>query len=271
MNIEIIARHTSNHQSQHAKAMRDGLKRHGISCGIVSQFPANPRTDTVICWGWRIGQQQARMGRRVLVMERGYIGDRFAWTSLGWNGLNGRATFGRREDGGERFRAHHADLMKLWRTGGDYVLIAGQVPGDAALAGRCLRGWYEQQAQRAAVYWLPVKFRAHPLAYRRGGVFDVPGAESIGGELADNLQRAALVITYNSNTAVESILAGVPTVAVDAGSMACGVALPDLPKTLAVPEPDRLTWAHRLAWNQFTLAEIESGFAWEVAGSAANG
>jgi len=270
MNIAIVASPGARHQVSHASALKAGLKRHGIDAQIVNTHNA-ARSETVACWGWRTCAVHRASGRQVLVMERGYIGDRFAWTSLGWNGLNGRATFGRREDGGERFRAHHAGLMKPWRAGGSYVLIAGQVPGDAALAGRCLRGWYEQQAQRAAAYGLPVKFRAHPLAYRRGGVSDVPGAESIGGELADNLQRAALVITYNSNTAVESILAGVPTVAVDAGSMAWDVALPDLPKSLAVPEPDRLTWAHRLAWNQFTLAEIESGFAWEVAGSAAHG
>jgi hypothetical protein len=205
----------------------------------------------------------------VLVMERGYIGDRFAWTSVGWDGLNGRARFGKPRDEGQRFRQHFGHLLQPWRTGGKYVLIVGQVPGDAALQGKCLRSWYTQQADRAAKrYGLPVKFRPHPLSARRGGPSSIHGADTLGGELADALAGAALVVTFNSNTGVESVMAGRPTVAMDCGSMVHGIALSDLPGSLKVPEPDREPWAHAMAWRQFELSEIESGLAWEVARDA---
>ena len=52
--------------------------------------------------------------------------------SIGINGLNGRATFVETPDPDKRFEPHKP-LLKPWNPHGDYVLICGQVPGDAAL------------------------------------------------------------------------------------------------------------------------------------------
>jgi len=70
------------------------------------------------------------------------------------------------------------------------------------------------------------------------------------GPLAKALAGAAVVITWNSNTAVDAILAGKNTTAADKGSMAWEVS-------------DREAWAHALAWRQFSQDELTSGFAWE--------
>jgi hypothetical protein len=263
MDVEIVANPSARHQWQHGLALQDGLRVHGVRARLLHRHEA-VASDTVAVWGWRTGVQHRRAGRNVLVMERGYLGDRFVWSSLGWNGLNGHARFGRGR--GNRFEQHFGHLRQPWRTGGDYVLIVGQVPGDAALRGRDLRPWYAEQATAAARYGLPVRFRPHPLAARRtGGRFDVPGAPQLSGELAEALQGAALVVTFNSNTAVESLLAGRPTVAMDDGSMAWGVALRELPASLDADEPSgRAEWLDALAWTQWTLDEIASGAAWEV-------
>lgn len=268
--ITIVASPTAKHQRDHAHAMQKGLARHGIRAEITHGHQ-RIHAGTVVCWGWRVGKVHRDSGREVCVLERGYIGNRFEWTSIGWNGLNGRATFGQWDDGGRRFNEHFAGLLRPWRNGGEYVLIVGQVPGDAALRGRDLRPWYAEMAKRAAVYGLPVRFRPHPLGSRRGGPSNIPGAETMGGDLAPALAGAAMVITHSSNTAVESLLAGVPTVAVDQGSMTWGVSLPDLPATLNVKRPSRAEWAHALAWRQFTLDEIETGKAWDIAGSVRRG
>lgn len=264
MNLTIVATPSSPHQMAHARALQAGLKRHGLLAPITHSSRA-VRTDAVACWGWRQGEGHRAAGRRVLVMERGYIGDRFAFSSLGWNGLNGRARFGEPQDNGERFQNNFGHLLRAWNPSGSYVLLIGQVPGDAALGGRCLQDWYAEQALRCKrLYGLPVRFRAHPLAARRGGKADVPGAVAINGDLHDALAGAALVVTFNSNTGVESLLAGKPTVALDEGSMVWGMASPTLPPSLVVSEPPRIARFERMAWCQFTLPEIESGFAWEV-------
>lgn len=255
--ISIVGRNTG-HQNDHASALEAGLRSAGID--TRRYFSSNGvRTNKVACWGWRTGSQLRAAGSDVLVMERGYLGDRFKWTSLGWNGLNGWATFPPApDDGGERFQSNHGHLLKPWREGGgEYALLIGQVVGDASLRGKNLKPWYAQTAQRAAKrFGLPVLFRAHPDSHRRGGLFGVPGTTMQHGSLAEALARAAVVICYNSNTAVDAVLAGVPTVCVDRGSMAFEMCSHDIDAALV--RPDRERWAAQLAWRQWTLDEIRS-------------
>lgn len=265
----ILARRGSDHQESHAAALADGLRAHGIAVEPVYSLE-HVRTEHVACWGWRAGSQLRAQGREVLVMERGYMGDRFAWTSLGWNGLNNRAKFGIRNDGGARFRKHFGHMLQPWNSAGDYVLLIGQVPGDMSLQGRNLAPWYAEQAARAAgLYKLPVRFRQHPEAVRRGMQQVVRGATPIGGDLQSALAGAAVVVTFNSNTGVDSVMAGKLTVAMDPGSMASPVALSDLPGRMHCEFRDREDWAARLSWCQWQMSEIRSGEAWEVVSTAA--
>jgi hypothetical protein len=78
--------------------------------------------------------------------------------------------------------------------------------------------------------------------------------------LSDDLKAARFVVTWNSNTAVEAILSGIPAVARDEGSMAWDVA----GHSLSVPPRiNRMAWAHALAWKQWGKAEMMSGYCWE--------
>jgi hypothetical protein len=244
-------------QNDHALALIQGAARRGIVAtrGRPGQHMA---ARTVACWGWRAGKMYRDRGANVLVMERGYLGDRFAWTSLGWNGLNGRARFPMLSDP-SRFEQHFGAALKSWKHGGDYVLLIGQVPGDASLGGTDLSRWYRSTAAAAArAYGLPVAFRDHPKALERGIRQIVPGATGLGGDLDSALAGAAVAMTFNSNTAVEAVLAGCPAVTLDRGSMAWPVAGHAVDELV---RPDREAWAARLAWCQWSMAEIRSGEA----------
>lgn len=249
---------SATHQAQHAQALAAGLEVHGIKT-LRTTYGAPSKTKHVACWGWRVGRHLRHAGHEVLVMERGYLGDRFAWTSLGWNGLNGRAVFYPKDDP-QRFESHFR--MAPWKDGGKYALLIGQVPGDASLAGMNLSRWYEDAATQATkVYGLPVRFRQHPMAAKRNIRQRVMGAEPINGTLDNSMAGAAVCVTYNSNTAVDAVIAGVPTVACDKGTMAAPVCASKIGE---IRKPDRDQWAHRLAWCQWTMDEIKSGEAWEA-------
>lgn len=262
--LTILATKASHHQNSHAQLLAAGCRAHGIAASVEPrQF--HPKTHLVACWGWRIGKRLREAGHEVLVMERGYLGDRFSWTSLAWNGLNNRAEFDRiPQDGGERFRKHFGDLLQPWDPTGSYTLIVGQVRGDMSLQGRNLTPWYEEQVRR-----LPGEkvFRPHPESLRKGHVDEAPaGARRDSGPLLPSLKGARLVSTFNSNTGVESVLAGKPTLVEDCGSMAWHVRnAPDDPDS----EQDRAGWAAQLAWKQWTADEIRSGFAWDHVGRTA--
>lgn len=266
MHFTVIASSRARHQLAHQSAMADGLK--SLGCKVTLAHHRGSNTRHVACWGWRVGRALKNSGHDVLIMERGYLGDRFAWTSLAWNGLNGRGRFAPApEDNGQRFAQYHS--ARPWKKGGDYVLIMGQVPGDASLQGRDLFPWYEKTAlQCAAEYGLPVMFRPHPLAAKRGGRSSIKNAKTSTGDLNQALAGAAVVVTWNSNSGVDAVVQGVPTVVTDRGSMAWDVASHNIGE---IKTPCRKDWANDLAWKQWRIDEIQNGSALKNLLSVADG
>lgn len=257
MQITLVANPQACHQRVLAQALQSGFTKHGFKPEIVTTNDAI-QTKAVACWGWRNGLRYREMGYDVMVMERAYLGDRFSWFSLGWNGLNNRATHPYKTCS-SRFDKHFGKLFKPVSKKGDYVLLIGQVDGDMSLQGRSLNPWYQEIAKACAeIYGLPVKFRPHPIALQRGQAPRVRGAEYIGDSLEDALNGAAVVVTYNSNTGVESVLAGKTTITMDEGAMAWPVTAHALGETV---NADRKAWANEMAWKQWQLNEIESGEA----------
>jgi hypothetical protein len=257
----IVANPVAHHQQGWGGAFRDGLARHGINA-VMREDPAP--ADLLVLWGTRRQEaiaQQRRSGGQVCILERGYIGDRHRWSSVSFGGqLNGRAEFRGVTTDPTRFEQNFAGMMKPWRRQEGYALLIGQVPGDMSIEGANISRWYRQMADDLQAAGFKVRYRSHPVADDRGfRPEEIAGAPKINGSLADALTGASLVVTFNSNTAVESVLAGVPTIAADRGSMAYDVT----GRTVGdLVTPDRTEWAARLAWKQWTLEEIASGEFW---------
>lgn len=241
-------------------AMARGLREHGVEAAFFRDNPAHD-ADFAVVWGERIRIRMAdRFKKPILVMERGYLGDRFKYTSLGWDGLNGRAEWPKIDDR-SRWDTNFSDLIHDWRRNDGYALIMGQVPGDAALNGVSIGGWYTDVACKLHGLGWDVRFREHPLQVQRGAArSDVPHAPTIEGSLVDALNSAGLVVTYNSTSGVNAMLYGCPVHAEDCGSMVYPLASHDL----KINMPYRLKHFHRMAWMQWSMNEIKSGAAWDV-------
>lgn len=257
--ITIIANPNAPHQKAHQEALAAGLATFGISSLLVNH--QNPQTKFVACWGWKIGRKLHERGHEVLVIERGYIGDRFKYTSLAWNGLNGYGEFPLYpNDEGKRFRAH-GGVLQPWKddTDGMYGLILGQVPGDASLRGKNLGFWYAKQAAMIRNHYkINAVFRPHPEAVKRGLHVPIRHTVSMGGDLEAAFHGARLAVCFNSNSGVDAILAGVPCVIADEGGMAYSMRSSSIDR---LSRPDRRTWAYQLAYRQWEMHEIASGLA----------
>ncbi len=246
----------SEHQQRTMTGLAASLKRDGWQVTVTAPGGYQP-ADLVVFWGHRqraIIAAQRERGLPYLVAERAYIGDRFHYTSLGYNGLNGRAQFDNAHcTDPARFDQHFPGALKPMQPAGRTALVIGQVPNDAALVdvpGMNLDAWVRQmQAQIPKLMGLPVRYRAHPQV--------APSLTTLEEDLAD----AAVCVTWNSNSGVIAALAGVPVIAMGPGSMAAPVASDHL--SLFYPdEQARRDWAARLAWCQWTPAEIADGTAW---------
>lgn len=242
----------------------------GLGVEVCEYDKPDPKADLVVSWGARsrIPFQDAKeRGVPYLVMELGYFGERHQWNSLTYNGLHGHGYWPQALS-----EPRPRPPMRPWRTGGSYVLLCGQVNGDVALTDMDPKVWYPKTVDLLrARFRMPVWFRGHPRwpwdypenADRR--FHGNPNAES-GMSLEKNLDGAALAATYSSTCAVNSVLAGVPTLVESVGCPAWPVAGHGMH---AVPtRPDREAWVHELSYRQWSEAEMAEGAmnAWLVAG-----
>lgn len=259
--MKILAFIRSSHAREAFASFALGLSRHGVEIDVGSTD--RPEfCDLAVVWGHRqenIFKQQRKNGAHYLVMERGYIGDRFLWTSLGFDGLNGRATFPTIDDGGARWSKYFAQYLKPWRENPttDIAVIMGQCRGDASLPkGFDFVAWARAAAQVARMFGFSPVFRPHPGDKN----LTVPNVPILEGTLEEALAQAAVVETYNSNSGVDAFLAGVPVSAEDQGSMVFKQFL-----------RTREAWTRKMAYTQWLPEEIESGAAWEALRTCLNG
>lgn len=237
----------ANAECQEAGALCAGL----AACGhrAVTRSLADhsdgqtERFDAVIVVGLRgrggaVLADYTAAGVPVLVIDLGYMA-RDAYYQIGLGGLNRVPEFACPAD---RFNALG---LTVHARGGDpegYVLVLGQMPGDAAhgLDEPALRAWADAMREQ----YPGARYRPHPLS-----------GEPVDGSLAAALKGARLVVTLNSNAGHESLLAGVPVIA-HAPAAYAALAGPNLP-TVA----ERRAYFERLAYAQWTLAEMADGTA----------
>lgn len=245
------------HQRKYAELMRAGLERQGVTVAYGHyNAPTVRELDFAVVWGSPAKQPAvAAASPRLLVMERGHVGDRMTLVSCGWDAIGRRGRYARPADGGARWNRLFGHLLEpYWfppagtaPQSSGYALLIGQVPGDAALGKLELDGWVKRVTTALANQGWAVRYRPHPLA--------IPPRRS----LAEDLAGAGVCVTFNSTAGVEAVLAGVPTVTLDEGAMAWDVAGHALDE---IVRPDRTAWAHDLAYTTWTPDELSSGEVW---------
>lgn len=274
MRMGIIVVLHAEHQRSTAMALQQGMRECGDECDIYHSADELRMSgidyDAICAWGWRKCQPLYGNGHNVLVMERAYLLDRFHWISLGWNGLNGKAEWPV-PLGSERWHKHFAFAMSPWidvaRTKDreqKYALVMGQVPTDTACRHISIEAWTGYNIHQLHARGWTVVFRPHPQA-KQLRVSNV-AILSQDRSLNEDIDGAAFVVTFNSNSGVDAIMRGVPTITMDRGAMAWDVTSHDLDAPLVMPS--RAQWASALAWKQWLPEEIADGTAWSAVKSA---
>jgi hypothetical protein len=200
-------------------------------------------------------------------LERGYVSDRKYWTSVSFGGnLNGRAQFYVPHDGGERWeRLFSKNMCDFSIPDNGYALIVGQVKKDMSVSHEDIEIWYKKTCAEFKQRGWSVYFRPHPNEKWPNKLKYALNYRVNRGELAQAIDGARVVVTFNSNTGVDAILQGRPVIAYDQGSMVWGLAGHSANEVIV---PDRQGWAHKIAWCQYSPDEIRSGWAWEVISEA---
>lgn len=256
MNVQIIPCRFPLKDDEWPLAMESGINACGDKAVINRVY--RPKYDVSIVWGIRRrwSKYAIEQGKPVIVVERGYLGERKkTWLSVGNGGLNGFANFNNADVPNDRWQTW-ADKIKPWKQGGKYAVIMGQVPKDSSLYGVCPYKWAQSIYQSAVDRFGAVYFRPHPDAQSIKTSLPI-----IDGNLDDVLNDAKCVITYSSNSAVDAVINGVPAITMQKGSMAWDVSTHEFADELYTG--DRDAWGARLAYAQWHIDEIRSGKAWQ--------
>lgn len=225
-----------------------------VAAGDTVVAPTDP-ADCAVASNWGAVLELQELGHQwVAVCECGYLGNRNAWHSLSWRGLNGRGIHGlaplRPEPHLEPWREREAG----------YALLLGQVPTDwavkVALNGSSYARFVSEVTHALEARGYEVRLREHPEVYMRT---PHPAAQR---PLLEELELARIAVTLNSTAAIEAVCHGVPTVVFDYGCMASPVS-----SKIDGPfgEPwNRRAWVNRLARMQWSSEELASGLAWST-------
>lgn len=253
----------AKHQIHWLGLLESGLRKHGveIECGPEIE-PTD--ADFVACWGWRRAAMWNGLIDNVLVVERAYLGERMTkWISLGWNGLNGRADFCNEGVPADRAMQWLSYLKPCRKMSGAPVIIMGQVGGDRSWGNTAPATWYSQTVEALKKAGVPYRFRPHPISldYGEQRPRAFTEADVINGPLESALADCGGVVTHSSNSGVDAVLAGVPTIATDEGSMVFDLVPHELPLR-KIDDVARLRWLAKTAYCQWTTEEVENGTAW---------
>jgi hypothetical protein len=237
------------------KQIYDLLAGHSRSMRFLQYWQGvTEKCDAVVMVGWRDKQQSiaaaySAIGVPVIVVDWGYIArvnlpsEREAgYWQVSPGGLNRPPQFDVEPD---RLGLTGVDIAT--RRSGDtngYVLVCGQIPTDAAVSGTDHKAWLLEQMAN----YPDAVYREHP----RGGV-KLPQFPQSAGTMAEALEGARLVVTYNSNAGHDALLAGVPVVCDPCAAYAelSGERLPSLER--------RRAYFSRIAYGQWRWDELGAG------------
>lgn len=240
------------------EAFHQGLRRLGFDVTTNPLRQIYP-DDVLVIWNRGPGfdheaKRHEAAGSRVIVSENGMTDardeDGHQLFSLAMNWHNGAGHWFTGDS--SRWSTLGIELQ-AWRPPGSEVLLLPQ-RGIGVAPVAMPRQWV-QQAQK----------RVRELTDRPGRVRAHPGLKSKAGPLEPDLKNAHAVVTWASSAALKALIYGVPAFYCMPGWIGAGASkfLPKVTEIESVKCDDfaRVTMFERLAWCQWKVSEIASGYA----------
>lgn len=254
------------------EAMFEGMRKLGEDVAIRSSLSYRGEIEArcAIFYGLACGLRRVladyKREARAFYIDLGYWGRR---KKSRWDGyhkivLNSRhptAYFQRREHPADRFMQFGVPI-RPWRRAGRNIIVAGMSAKAAFAEGLKAEAWERETIMRLS------RLTKRPIIYRPKpnwtGARPIAGAQFQRGlDIADALRDCHALVTHHSNCAVDALLAGVPVISPFGAASALAEPRLENIENPRMPE-GREQWAADLAYTQYSLDEMASGFAWRM-------
>lgn len=194
----------------------------------------------------------------------------YKWTDGNFNNTNSPS------DRWNKFQKASGIEIKDWHSPGDAILFMGQKEGDSSLLELykeydSFYDWLETQIIETRKYSdRPIIIRPHPRNFNHGhslakklkskykniSVSEDPIIEK-------DFAKAYCIVTYNSLSGVEAVCDGIPTFALDNGSMVWPVTHHHLSQLENINyNIDRTQWCNDVAYTHWSAKENRKGESW---------
>jgi len=196
------------------------------------------------------------------------------WYRVGLNGfLANTGKFNNHNKPSDRWEKIQKELgvsLKPWKRGGDYIVLALQIPGDASLQGTDISFWARRrllsircQTELPIILRTPQLKRPYDLKSITKGVRGVTVQEGTKENLVPTLDDAYCTVTYTSGMGVDSVINGTPTIAYNSGNFAYDISTRFIDSINSIAYPNREQWINNLSYCQWNISEIQEGLPWE--------
>lgn len=241
------------------EAFVNGLTRAGYTVNLNPPAGAPAPDDVLVIWNrYSYTDQSAKLfeqhGAMVIVAENGYVGmdaDRIQYYALAIGGHNGSGRWWHGD--ASRWNALNIELKPWQSNDAGHIFIRGQRGiGTAQMASPPL--WHNNAAKKLqALTKRRVEVRDHP-----GKPANHPG---IAAQIVEELRGAYAACIWSSGIGVRALVEGIP-VFFDAPNWICESAGVKGIENIANRKMDdaaRLASMHRLAYAQWSVAELNTG------------
>jgi hypothetical protein len=226
-----ITIHANNVQWQREYLPRftDGFASHGCRVHHTMMDEADPDAVNVVfannSWKTTVVQCQKR-GYPLITVGRALFGSRFDMVAIGWDDFNGAADF----------------------------CLEDEMPADRWEK----HGWH-----------IPFSVRQRARFMKEGFLLVCgwkPAPPAGQDEIIKVLREAFVCISYDSIAGCDAVLNGIPSITYGDNAMAYDVSWhswTEFERGVTTPKMEVEPWAHRLAYCQWSHAEIAAGDFWE--------
>lgn len=245
------------------EAVRHAIKRLGWTQTDVIQ------ADLAVCWGLNEAHQRLvshfkQGGRPALVIDfpywnrRGLREIQSASYKISLNGIHPNDYLDAGFGGAGRYAKSGGMLIRPWKKGGNYILLAGMGPKGSKMYGYKHGFWDARAAEIIRQHSdCPIIYRAKP-SDKAPPYLEKVRIDDASKPIERLYGAAAAVVTHHGNSGIEALQRGIPVFCNDGPARLLGC--DDLRRINDPVFPEgRVAFFEKLAWWQWTFDEICKG------------
>lgn len=209
--------------------------------------------------------KQKEKGHKTIVIDLGFIRrDSYGknYFSIGFDNIIGWGNYRNLNMPDDRIKKLNLNINEWKNNKNGHIILCGQIPWDASCQDIDINDWLNKTSKEIQKRTnKKIIYRPHPKSIDYNPK-NIPGCEVSLRPISLDFNNAYCTVVYNSTSAVESIISGIPTMVLGKGCVAEKVSTTSLDFIDKLNMPDIWPWLSDLAYAQWNKEEMERGEPW---------